>query len=1339
MKKKMHKSRVRLTAYALAVLTVISMAVFGIAETIGVMAAETDAKTVVKETEETEKLYIYTAADLIWLGEQCAYDKWSVGKTIVLMNDISLKGTGFEPIPYFSGTFEGQGYTISDLELDGSYYPAGLFGITAPNSVIKNLQVTGSVIPDGEKQAVGGIIGINGGVVQNVSFSGVVSGETAVGGIAGINQETGVIDDAEAKGSIFGEHCTGGIAGKNLGKILKSSNKSYVNNSSGDRSISLEDISTNVVHSFYSFGTSDVTNSFMDTGGIAGYSSGMLLNCKNEGTIGYSRVGYNAGGITGRSCGFIQGCENNGLVLGRKDVGGIAGQVEPFLDVQVQKSDLARIDTQLKNLQSQVDTAIDNIDDAGNEVSVRLKKIKEEQMNYLLDSVERLMEDTLTDKRDTEDNDTDDNDVEDKDTDDKVFDKDVFEKIELPDLSEKKESNKENIENITASLREINEELSLAGEAVSAGMDQTSTDLRAINDQLNDVYGSIGNMVENIQNFTIEDVVADTSIRDIESMIYGKLMSCTNKGRVEADLNAGGIAGIMAVEYEIDPEDDASAEISWKERQSYELKAVITHCVNKGEVTAKKDNAGGICAVAKLGYITHCSAYETIKSEGGDCVGGIAGTAYITIDNCIAKCSLSGKGYVGGILGCGLTQEDGGSVVSGCYSLVEITACEQFEGAVAGCYEGSFMDNYFVSDSLQGINRVSYASAAQPISYEELLELENIPKELESFTLRFAADGEIVKELEFHYGDSFDESVFPDIPKKDSYDGTWSRTELKNLCFDTVVEAEYAPYVTVIASEAQRENERPVFLAEGDFGTDAAMCAEKADITQEMTEEFAAKGKVAEYWKLAFSDDGQKRHDVRFLPAENLENAKLYVKENDTWNRAETEDFGSYKVIRITGNETELAVVSIKQDMLLLFVCGAVVVILLILIVLLEKKTRFWKKLLKKIGIRKLVIVLVICGLAAGIGAGCYVLTLPQVRMSIELAQISREILSLEDQSMKLSLETNIGDVHIALKPDVYVLDRDGISVIVLEENGHRIYMTSEAVFLENGRGYSLGTAISTDLLKQVQKLYKVAEVTRLEEEAGQRYSITTSGEGAKAVMALLVPSTQEQLADIGETTVHITTKDGSLNAVEIQGTAALNDAMETQIGVSARISDIAEADAQACEIPAEVWTKICSTDTASLTHMDTELYHLLLAWIDFSGKQQDGSVALQVSCGPINLKTEHDWRSIVNKTADIANKAELAAIPDLIYEICLNGAFSYERMGDVYKFQLELGEEDMKTLAETLAPDIQTQAVNLTDGIVKVQIKDDSIESFEIAINGTVKVLVSEVEASIGAVFTFD
>ncbi len=54
-----------------------------------------------------------------------------------------------------------------------------------------------------------------------------------------------------------------------------------------------------------------------------------LQSCKNTGPVGYEHVGYNVGGIAGRQSGYLNGCTNQGVILGRKDVGGIAGQLEP--------------------------------------------------------------------------------------------------------------------------------------------------------------------------------------------------------------------------------------------------------------------------------------------------------------------------------------------------------------------------------------------------------------------------------------------------------------------------------------------------------------------------------------------------------------------------------------------------------------------------------------------------------------------------------------------------------------------------------------------------------------------------------------------------------------------------------------------------------------------------------------------------------------------------------------------------------------------------------------------------------------------------------------------------
>lgn len=88
-----------------------------------------------------------------------------------------------------------------------------------------------------------------------------------------------------------------------------------------------------------------------DTGGIAGLSSGKFTTASNTGTIGYQHVGYNVGGVAGRvSQGYLQNCTNTGAVYGRKDVGGIVGQLEPFLEISYLTDNLTKLDEESDTL-----------------------------------------------------------------------------------------------------------------------------------------------------------------------------------------------------------------------------------------------------------------------------------------------------------------------------------------------------------------------------------------------------------------------------------------------------------------------------------------------------------------------------------------------------------------------------------------------------------------------------------------------------------------------------------------------------------------------------------------------------------------------------------------------------------------------------------------------------------------------------------------------------------------------------------------------------------------------------------------------------------------------------
>lgn len=153
------------------------------------------------------------------------------------------------------------------------------------------------------------------------------------------------------------------------------------------------------------------------------------------------------------------------------------------------------------------------------------------------------------------------------------------------------------------------------------------------------------------------------------------------------DVNTGGIAGSMAIEYTLDPEDDVTGHLSNIYRKQYEYRSIIQKCVNTGDVAGKRSYVGGIVGRMDLGYLTACETSScTITNENGSYTGGIAGLTGATVLGNFSKCTLSGKKYVGGIVGSGVQENvDGsGSSVRWNYSLVDITDCQQYQGAISG-------------------------------------------------------------------------------------------------------------------------------------------------------------------------------------------------------------------------------------------------------------------------------------------------------------------------------------------------------------------------------------------------------------------------------------------------------------------------------------------------------------------------------------------------------------------------------------------------------------------------------------------------------------------------------
>lgn len=277
-------------------------------------------------------------SEFLTFARNCTKDTWSVGVTVELTADLDLGGAGFTPIPIFQGTFHGNGHTISGLSFSDKGSRVGLFRTLTESAVVESLTVEGTLAPEGTAAQVGLLAGENHGVVRGCTTVGSVSGLEDVGGVVGLNGETGTVEHCVNQAAVSAPLNTGGIAGQNLGTLSACTNSGSINTEAGEEAPS-------------------------SSGGIAGLSRGTITSCVNSGPVGYQHVGYNTGGIAGLQSGAISGCKNTGAILGRKDVGGIVGQFEPSVEVRYGPSPAESLNSNLSLLFDRLETLSDQISD----------------------------------------------------------------------------------------------------------------------------------------------------------------------------------------------------------------------------------------------------------------------------------------------------------------------------------------------------------------------------------------------------------------------------------------------------------------------------------------------------------------------------------------------------------------------------------------------------------------------------------------------------------------------------------------------------------------------------------------------------------------------------------------------------------------------------------------------------------------------------------------------------------------------------------------------------------------------------------------------------------------
>ncbi|WP_026664253.1 hypothetical protein [Butyrivibrio sp. FC2001] len=305
-----------------------------------------------------ENIDINSLADFVEFSKNCKSDSWSTNKIVTLQEDIDISNSKYGMIPYFDGIFKGNNHEIRGYSNINDSYITGLFRYVGVNGMVQDLKVTGDIRMSDELKYTGGICGMNLGIIKNCTYSGLIEGNNTVGAIAAINENTGLINYCVNDAHVSGYYFTGGIVGKNYGVVSGSTNNANINDNE-EWVIKDDEKGESLIQSIASNeGEERIIRSGTDTGGIAGYSKGSIVHCSNKGNIGYAHAGYNIGGIVGRQMGIVSYSTNTGKINGRKDIGGIVGQMEPYLEPE----DLQTLPEAADRLHDLVEKTLDDMD-----------------------------------------------------------------------------------------------------------------------------------------------------------------------------------------------------------------------------------------------------------------------------------------------------------------------------------------------------------------------------------------------------------------------------------------------------------------------------------------------------------------------------------------------------------------------------------------------------------------------------------------------------------------------------------------------------------------------------------------------------------------------------------------------------------------------------------------------------------------------------------------------------------------------------------------------------------------------------------------------------------------
>ena len=587
------------------------------------------------------------------------------GKHFKLTADIDLNNEPWTPIGKsglpFRGTFDGDGYKITNLKITGGSY-AGLFGYVGyakgadanAVAVIQNCNVTGEV--NGYNHT-GGIVGYasNNTHILNCSFQGNVEGNGENrGGIVGDTSIDCEVSGCYVTGTVTGGSAVGGIAGWGAGTIENC------------------------------YALADVTARTAIAGGIAGYycSNFTIENCYYSGRVSAS---WSAGGIAGTALGgTIQNC----VSLAESVTGSNANRIAGYKNGETLTANYAWNGTKVNNATVPAKNAggVNGADltYAGGTLSPQFNAIFKNNSAWdFTDNGLPILKNTGG-----------------------------TQSAYLPPYLTKASFYGNGTAENPYEIRNVND-LKLLAEKVNNGTTYEKTYFKqtANIDLNNEPWTPIGKEYNHFKGIFDGDgyKITDLSITSSNEKIglFGfvsnaTIQNCNVTGEIKGNNFVGGIVGNAVNNTHIlncSFQGDVKGELDYVGGivGNTSSGCEVSGCFVTGKVEGSQ-RVGGIAGQG-IGIIRNCYALADVTARTA-IAGGIAGNAYnCTIENCYYSGDVLAKNYAGGIAGVMDSTSGSSTTIENCVSLAEsVTAGINSVNRIAGG----------VRDKINLINNHSY-------------------------------------------------------------------------------------------------------------------------------------------------------------------------------------------------------------------------------------------------------------------------------------------------------------------------------------------------------------------------------------------------------------------------------------------------------------------------------------------------------------------------------------------------------------------------------------------------------------------------------------------------------